>query len=401
MKYLLLFFVMISNVVAAQTIPGTLTRWKMDSNCELIDEIADSPSYGVLNDVTLTSNKDNVANSALSFGANTSYITLGAVDKLKLADDKSISFWINPFITGGNRTGSIFVYGTGINIRYIEQASAARLEIVFGNTQYIQVALTANQWQAITITFTKDFSSTKSKAFVYKNAVFVNDAEQNKSAHDFTNAIAMIGPASQSTLTNGFRGSLDAMMIFNRTLTATEVTNAVLPVKLEFFKGRKISNGVELSWKSEMEENVSHFDIQKSIDGIHFNKISTVEAGKFNYLENDNSPVISPFAWYRLEIIDKDGKKEFSNIIKVSLRDSIDSVAGGVKLFPNPGARSINFTGITTDGDITILNFSGAVVKQKKFTVGQDVNISDLMPGLYYVVHFDGNKRTIFKFYKR
>ena len=104
----------------------------MDSNCELIDVTESSQANGVLVDVILTGNRDNVAQSALEFNLNTSYITFGAVGKLKLTDDKSISFWIKPVLTGSTHTGSIFKYGTGIIIRYQEQSSVPKLNIIFG-----------------------------------------------------------------------------------------------------------------------------------------------------------------------------------------------------------------------------------------------------------------------------
>ena len=124
----------------------------MDSNCELIDVTESSQANGVLVDVILTGNRDNVTQSALEFNLNTSYITFGVVDKLKLTDDKSISFWIKPVLTGSTHTGSIFNFGTGIIIRYQEQSSVPKLNIIFGNTSYLQPNLIANQWQLVTIT---------------------------------------------------------------------------------------------------------------------------------------------------------------------------------------------------------------------------------------------------------
>lgn len=399
MKYYLLFSsVFIVRCLCAQDASGLVGQWKMDGSCALNDEITASSSNGVLNDVSSGPNKDNIANSALAFNLNTSYVTLGAVEKLKLANDKTVSFWVKPVLTGSARTGSIFVYGTGINIRYLEQSSAAKLNIVFGNTSFIDVNLQQGQWQHVTITFKKDFSSTKSKVITYVNGAFTAEAEQNKTTHDFTNSIALIGPASQSTLTNGFRGSLDDLRIYDRALTQQEILNAVLPVKLEFFKGKKLKSSVELTWRTQTEENVAHFDLQKSVDGIAFREISKIDPGKFSYLAYDGESLISRFAWYRLRIVDRDGLTTFSNVIKVSADEEAGEV---IQLFPNPVADQIYISGFAGSGNVTIINGSGAVVHRRQLKQGQPIDVSHLAPGLYYVSIFDGKKTMATKFIRR
>lgn len=401
MKYfILLTLLIVAHGGSAQDM-GMIVHCKMDNTCELSDETAVSPSNGVLMDILPTTNKDNIANSAFLFNSSTSYITLGAVNKLKLAGDKSISFWIYPVLSGSNRTGSIFSYGTGIIIRYEEQGSVTRLNIIFGNTSYIQVNLVQNQWQLVTVTFKKDFSETKSKVYAYINGAQVAEAEQNKSESDFDNSIALIGPANQNALTNGFHGRLDDLKVFNRTLTSTEVLNLVLPVRLEFFRGKREDGSVELSWKTGLEENISHFNLLKSTDGIHFKKISETSAGKYNYLAYDHSAVSTPIAWYQLQIVNKDGKTELSNIIRINPQENTVVGSNRISLFPNPGTKYINLIGASVQGKITIINNTGLVVRKKQFSPNRVVDISDLKPGFYYIILFEGNKRTTSRFIKK
>ena len=400
MKYLLLLFsLFIIRSLCAQDASGLVGQWKMDGNCSLNDEVSTSSSDGVLNDVSSGPNKDNVPNTALAFNLNTSYITLGTVEKLKLANDKTISFRIKPVLTGTTRTGSIFVYGTGIIIRYQEQSSLAKLNIIFGNTSFMQVNLQQGQWQLVTITFKKDFSSTKSKVITYIDGEQVSEAEQNKTAHDFNNSIALIGPANQSTLTNGFRGSLDDLRIYNRALTSEEILNTVLPVRLQFFKGKKLKQSVELTWRTDTEENVSHFDLQKSVDGISFREIRKIDPGKYNYLAYDIETVMSRFTWYRLRIVDRAATITFSNAVKVNLEE--EGASESLQLFPNPVADHIYVAGFSGNGTITIVNGSGTVVHQKQLRQDQPINISGLAPGLYYVTVSDGKKLMATKFIRR
>lgn len=398
MKYVMLWLtLLIVQVTPAQEIAGLVARWTMNDNCQLSDESTVSPASGVMVDVSLTTDRGNHNNAALSFSSNTSYITLGVIEKLKLAGDKSITFWINPSLAG-NRTGSILKFGSAISIGYEEVASVTRLNIVFGNVQYMQVNLTPGVWQSVTIAFVKDFSSTTSKAFCYIGGSQVAASEQNKTTHSFDKSIVLIGPANQATLTNGFRGKLDDMRVYDRALTGDEALNIALPVKLDFFKGKRVKGVVELDWRTQLEENVSHFFLQKSLDGITFQEINKINAGKFNYVAYDLAGIPALFAWYRLQIVDKDGRMEFSNVIRIA-SDAADEST--VNIFPNPGSKYINVTGIASRGNIAIVNNSGKTVMRKQFLAGNAIDISSLPPGLYYLIVFDGTKRITSKFVKQ
>lgn len=396
MKYLLLLLLFaISRPSSAQELLGFVSGWKMDSDCQLIDIATSSPVNGALVDIALTDNRDNKPQTALSFAQSSSYITLGVVNKLKLPNDKSISFWVKPVPTGSNHIGSIFNYGSGFNIRYQETGGVVRLVLIFGNTTYQTANLTPNQWQFITITFEKDYTSTRSKASYYVDGALVSENDQNKSAASFNNVIALIGPQDQYTLTNGFRGSLDHLRIYDRTLTSAEVQNLGLPVTLEYFRGKKSGNTVELSWRTQLEENVSHFDIERSGDGVKFEKIARMSAGKFQYVALDNTS--NGKWWYRLKIVDVDGKITYSNVIRIS---TDEGSSGSIKVFPNPGADKIQVVGSSAYGSVTIINSSGKVLKQKQLNSNNTVSVSDLPAGLYYLIFFDGTKRMSSKFTK-
>lgn len=391
--FLLSLLLFVAQYLSAQELSGFVGGWRMDNNCQLTDISTSSPSHGVLVDVAPTTNRDNTPQSALSFSQPTSYISLGAIDKFKLANDKSISFWLKPTPTGSDRTGSIFVYGTGIIIRYREQSSNLQLVIIFGNDTYLTRNLTPNQWQHITLTFQKDFSATRSKLVYYENFVLATEVERNKTTHDFTNAVAMIGPADQNTLTNGYQGSLDDLKIYNRTLTGTEVQNIALPVTFQFFKAKKTGKSVLLSWKTQLEENVSHFELQRSNDGTRFSKLTNISAGNYMYQAIDVSGITGT-TWYRLKIIDIDGENSFSNVIHVNNEEE----SSAIRLFPNPVSNSIQLVGAS--GQVTILNNSGMILKQKQLSTTNTLNVSDLKPGLYYLIYFDGDKRLSSKFTK-
>lgn len=399
MRYVLLLLLVGSGLPGlSQELSGLILKYKMENTCEVTDEVAESPANGVMIDVEPATNKNNTPNTAFAFNlsGNSSYITLGTVEKLKLPDDKSISFYVKPVITGSARTGSIFTYGNAIVIGYVEETSIPKLDIKFGGTSYMKVNLKNNEWQTVTVTFIKNYSSTKSKAYVYLDGIQAAESEQNKSTQDFTNTIALIGPVSQTSLTNGFKGTLDDLRIYNRTLSSTEVLNAVLPVKLASFAAVKKKNIVTLSWKTSEEDNFSHFNVQRSYDGIQFENVARIQGGKYNYLVYDND-ISQLNVWYRLQMVDRDGKTEFSNIIKA---ENDTNTAPPIQIFPNPGNEVINFRGLPANRTVNIISATGSVVRNK--LTANKINIADLRPGVYYIAIYDdkGNKKMISKFIK-
>jgi hypothetical protein len=397
MRYFLFpFILVVSQIIRGQELPGLVAKYTMDNSCELIDAAAESPVDGVLNDVSPAADRNNFTNAALSFNTNTSYIALGVVEKLKLAGDKSFSFWIKPAITGANRTGSIFTYGNAIVISYLEQSSIPKLRLTFGNTQYQSVNL-QNQWQLVTVTFVKDYSSPTSKASVYIDGILSTGSEQNKSAHNFADVIALMGPASQDALTNGFRGDLDDLRIYNRALTDAEILNAALPVQLESFSAKRANGMIALSWQTSAEENFSHFHVQRSTDGVQFTTIEKVNAGAPPYIAYDASALHTD-VWYRLEMVDDDGKTQLSKVIKVGHDTTADPE---LSVFPNPACEVLYLKGISVNYIIHIISPTGSLIQQKRMV--KKIDISALVPGLYYIVIYDehGNKKLTSKFIKR
>jgi hypothetical protein len=96
----------------------------------------------------------------------------------------------------------------------------------------------------------------------------------------------------------------------------------VLPIELTTFKGMCLKNKIELFWQTASETNNDYFIIEKSINGINYTQIGTVEGnGNSNTLKNyiySDSDVSNKNNFYRLTQVDFDGKFSQSEIIAVS-----------------------------------------------------------------------------------
>ncbi len=97
-----------------------------------------------------------------------------------------------------------------------------------------------------------------------------------------------------------------------------------LPVTLRAF-GATVSGGaVKLDWSTSTEINLKQFEVQYSADANNFNPAGTVAANNaingagysFTHVLNNVGPV-----FYRLKMIDQDGRFSYSNVIKVIIND--------------------------------------------------------------------------------
>jgi parallel beta-helix repeat protein len=112
----------------------------------------------------------------------------------------------------------------------------------------------------------------------------------------------------------------------NRGVTSRDTVSVnvstILPVKLSSFSGYRSGNKVNLKWVTESEINVRQYIIERSVDGRVFSQIgqiaSTNAAAQNVYNFVDQSP-LQGRNYYRLEMVDNDNKKAYSNIVLVNM----------------------------------------------------------------------------------
>jgi hypothetical protein len=83
------------------------------------------------------------------------------------------------------------------------------------------------------------------------------------------------------------------------------------------------NNRVDLKWSTETETNLSHFIVERSVDGINFSDAALVFAygnttTKSDYVFFDNiSKIKSTIVYYRISSIGTDGKNQSSDIVVI------------------------------------------------------------------------------------
>ena len=128
--------------------------------------------------------------------------------------------------------------------------------------------------------------------------------------------------------------------------TGTIVVNpgVVLPLSLIEFKGKKLGAGILLEWTTENEIQSVRFEIERSNNGTSFYNIGRTNAAgiagaKTFYSHTDLNPAASK-NYYRLKMIDTDGKFSYSKVIVFSGAESI--LISNVS--PNPFTNKIVLT---------------------------------------------------------
>ena len=161
----------------------------------------------------------------------------------------------------------------------------------------------------------------------------------------------------------------------------------VLPLDLTAFIAQiKNDKTVQLNWLTANEVKTSHFDIERSTNGVAFVKIETVKAnGKSGdaYSTFDKTPS-KGINYYRLKMVDNDGTFAYSKVISVNL-DNPNQKEWGV--YPNPTKASIVVEyPLSTKAQISVLNVVGQL--QKQITTENSlttIQLQELPAGMYFI----------------
>ncbi len=171
-----------------------------------------------------------------------------------------------------------------------------------------------------------------------------------------------------------------------------------LPVKLASFTATLNNNiKADLKWTTASEMNVSHFVIERSIDGINFSDAGIVFAagntsGNVNYSFTDNLAALgATVIWYRLRSVDMDEKTELSatKMIRISTKNE---TALSLTVYPNPAKQDLRVT-IPANWQnkklvYEMIAISGQVVSRVQSASSsqtETLNVQSLAPGIYYV----------------
>ena len=187
----------------------------------------------------------------------------------------------------------------------------------------------------------------------------------------------------------------------------------VLPVNLLSFNAVWNAGSVSLSWTTASETNTSRFEIERSTDAVHFNEAGTIAATgnsavNHTYQFNDAGALQTGASviYYRLHIIDKDGKSAYTATLPVQLQGGKFTIT----LSPNPVHNQLVVafsTGNAKNITLLVTDANGKPVYKQQFGVNglsamqQHIDVARYAAGTYFVQLITDKETKTAKFIKQ
>jgi hypothetical protein len=138
---------------------------------------------------------------------------------------------------------------------------------------------------------------------------------------------------------------------------------APLPVQLAgFVAAPQGPAAVRLTWLTASELNSARFEIERSLDGVVFQKVGAVTAAGSSstarsYQFVDTAPAAGATQlYYRLRQVDADGKATYSPV------RSVARAGAGLALFPNPATGRATLAGASANANVTVFDTLGRLL---------------------------------------
>lgn len=179
--------------------------------------------------------------------------------------------------------------------------------------------------------------------------------------------------------------------IHGESVVSNTVTNNPLPLKLNNFYVKNVKENIAtFAWNTSNELNVSHFELQNSTNEFLYNTIEKLAAKNksSNNYEVNASFKSATTQFYRLKMLDNDGKFEYSNVVKIAASNNVvqllntTTVKGGNLLY----SLSIE----DKNASYVIVDASARVLQLGKLNSSGLISLSNnINTGIYYlkVIH--------------
>lgn len=160
----------------------------------------------------------------------------------------------------------------------------------------------------------------------------------------------------------------------------------VLPVKWLSLEAEHMDGKNQIRWETAQNINVSHFEIQKSHNGVSWEKLGSLQEiedrlSVYKYEYTDTNPY--SVSYYRIKEVDLDQAFSYSKI--TSVRFEAKNLDFGV--FPNPAVKGqyIQLQGVDELDNYVIQVFDG--VGKLQFTASdvREIQTNSLPKGIYFI----------------
>ena len=184
---------------------------------------------------------------------------------------------------------------------------------------------------------------------------------------------------------------IDALIGNTRTMSSPiwYTKNALVSLQLKSFTALLVNNNAIINFEVSNEQNILHYTIEKSLDGVNFSTMEVVSNKFKNKYTITDFAIASGISFYRLKTVLQNGKFEYSNVI--SINNSKSEFV--FKAYPNPAKDylNLNIKAIKkSNADLRIVDAYGRIVLQQKMIIEKGtqamyLDIIKLTTGMYNV----------------
>jgi hypothetical protein len=198
----------------------------------------------------------------------------------------------------------------------------------------------------------------------------------------------LVTPVYVDNSENGYYSYTGNFTGFSRFMLVSQ--NTVVPVRLLSFDARANERSVAVSWSAAEEINSRGFAIERSGNGVDFERIGWVNGkgnstASANYSFTDNFVQPGMVYYYRLRQVDTDNREILSSVRQVRTRKQGITVT--VSPIPAKDLVQVYIKGSTQAAAINLINAQGQLVKSwnrvNAYSSGYALNLGSLPAGMY------------------
>lgn len=159
--------------------------------------------------------------------------------------------------------------------------------------------------------------------------------------------------------------------------------NSALPLSFISFTAAKCNNNaICLTWETGNEQNVSHFEIERSLDGRAFQYVASQSAlnhslNNYSFADDITTIQNSKQIYYRIKRVDTDNTFSYTNIQSVRL-----SSQDVVNIYPNPTDKMIYISGRYLVRQARLYDMGGKVLATWS-SIPAAIDVSGFSNGIY------------------
>ncbi len=191
---------------------------------------------------------------------------------------------------------------------------------------------------------------------------------------------------------NGVAASTSTTAFTTSTIPAGAIlyTAAPLPVELFDFSVQLKDKNAMGVWSVGVENNISHYEVERSINAVDFELIFTQNANKQATYRFKDGNLKQGNYYYRLKTVERDGKITYSSIVSVKVLEK-----NALLIHNNPATDLliIQHTDAMNDRTVSIFDQNGRLVLSANMPQGFtliSLDIQTIYAGLYVIKIADG-----------